>query len=268
MRAKQFTEADTKTYYDISDDRYRKSWHPNGCKHWGYFDNLEEAIAYDDFLRACDRWDEYMLSQSQIAPTSRLLEIGSGNGNAAIWIAKQTGCEVVGLDLSDTHIENSRKKAEENPSLRLSFEKVSATDMPFDDASFTHVWSQATLYHIHERALALKEIYRVLQKGGIFAFDDLVMPASKLDESAKKHVYERLLVNDMFAPDFYKTYLTDLGFKLLESIDLSKHMQKSYAIQSQRIKEQYPELSVSYQNSANAVETGNLGLWFFLWEKV
>ena len=227
MIANQFTETDTETYYDSSDDRYRISWNPNGCKHWGYFENLDTDSTYEDFLSACDRWDKYMRSQSQISPSSRVLEIGSGNGNAAISIAEKTGCEVVGVDLSTTHIQNATKKAKENPSLRLSFQKASATNLPLSNGSFTHVWSQATLYHIHQRHQALKEIYRVLQIGGIFAFDDLVKPASNIDDSTQKHVYERLIVNDMFTPDFYKEYLRKLGFELLETLDLSQHMQKS-----------------------------------------
>lgn len=268
MTAKQFTEADTETYYDNSDDRYRISWHPDGTKHWGYFDNLEDFCTHEDFLSACDRWDDFMLSRSQIAASSRVLEIGSGNGNAAIGIARETGCEVVGVDLSSTHVQNSLKKAEEYPSLRLSFHKASAINLPFDESSFTHTWSQGTLYHIHERQKALQEIYRVLQKGGIFAFDDLVTPVSQINESTQKHVYERLIINDMFSPEFYKNYLAELGFKLLDSLDLSQHMQKSYQILCANSQEQYPKLSASYQESANAVESGNLGWWFFLCEKV
>ncbi|NEO36426.1 MAG: class I SAM-dependent methyltransferase [Moorea sp. SIOASIH] len=268
MVANQFTEADTEAYYDNSDERYRISWHPDGSKHWGYFDNLDDSCTYEDFAEACERWNQYMLSQSQITADSRVLEIGSGNGNAAIRIAQQKGCEVVGVDLSTTHINNATEKAKKNPSLRLSFHKASATDLPFDESSFTHVWSQATLYHIHQRQLALQEIYRVLQIGGIFAFDDLVTPVSKINISTQKHLYERLIVNDMFTPDFYKNYLTDLGFKLLETMDLSKHMQKCYQIRSAIIQQQYPKLSRSYQESAAAVEAGDVGWWFFLCEKL
>ncbi|NEO36425.1 MAG: class I SAM-dependent methyltransferase [Moorea sp. SIOASIH] len=268
MMTKKFTEADTQTYYDNSDDRYRISWHPDGSKHWGYFDNLDEVHTYEDFLRGCDRWNEYMLEHSGISAQSRVLEVGCGNGKAAVWIAQQKGCEVVGIDLSATHIRNCEIKAKDNPSLNLSFEKASILDLPFPDESFTHAWSQGTLLHIEERGLALKEISRVLKPQGRFVFDDLTTPTMDISESTRKHLYERLLVNNLFTPESYRDNLSAAGFKVLEATDLSQHMQKSYALQSERIREQYPELSVSYGKSAAAVEAGELGWYFFECEKV
>ncbi len=41
-----------------------------------------------------------MLEQSGIFAKSRVLDIGCGNGNTAVWVTQQTGCEVVG-DLSE-----------------------------------------------------------------------------------------------------------------------------------------------------------------------
>ena len=35
---------------------------------------------------------------------------------------------------------------------RLAFQKASATDLPFPDGAFTHIWSQATIYHIPDKA--------------------------------------------------------------------------------------------------------------------
>ena len=264
----KFTEADTEKYYDTSDDRYRISWHPDGSKHWGYFDNLDEARTYEDFLRGCDRWNEYMLERSGISSESRVLEVCCGNGKAAVWIAQQKGCEVVGIDLSTTHISNCEAKAKDNPSLNLSFQKASVTNLPLPDESFTHAWSQGSLLHIEERDLALREVCRVLKPGGIFVFDDLITPKLDISDSTRKHVYERLFVNNIYTPEVYRDNLKSAGFKVVDAVDVSKHMQKSYAIQSDRIREQYPELSVSYGKSAAAVEAGELGWYLFKCEKV
>nr|WP_275670314.1 MULTISPECIES: class I SAM-dependent methyltransferase [Okeania] len=77
---------------------------------------------------------------------SRVLEIACGNGNAAIWLAQQTGCEVVGIDISSSYIDNARSKASKFPSLRVTFQKESATNLPFENGSFTHAWSQGALF--------------------------------------------------------------------------------------------------------------------------
>lgn len=58
-----------------------------------------------------------MLSQSGVEKDSRVLDLGCGNGNTAIWLSQQTGCEVVGVDLSGVRIENAKTKAQQYPSL-------------------------------------------------------------------------------------------------------------------------------------------------------
>jgi cyclopropane fatty-acyl-phospholipid synthase-like methyltransferase len=141
MTKNQFTEADTEAFYDSEDSLYKSFWDSEGSLHWGYFENLTEVSA-EDFIPACKHWNQYMLSHSGITQESRILDLGCGNGNTAIWLAQQTGCEVIGVDISRVRIENAKSKAQEYPSLHLEFEKASATNLPFEDNSFTHVWSQ------------------------------------------------------------------------------------------------------------------------------
>ena len=70
-----------------------------------------------------------MLSQSGVEKDSRVLDLGCGNGNTAIWLSQQTGCEVVGVDLSGVRIENAKTKAQQYPSLRLKFIKASPSSI-------------------------------------------------------------------------------------------------------------------------------------------
>lgn len=267
MTQQKFKEAETQAYFDNSDNQYRTLWNPDGSKHWGYFDDLENSCSYQDFLRASARLNEYMLDRSQILTNSQALEIGCGNGNVSLWLAQQTGCEAVGIDISGMHIRNAQAQAQQHPSLKLSFKKASATYLPFPDSSFTHVWSQGTLCHICERDTALREIYRVLEKEGIFIFDDLVTPASEISEATQTQFYDRLLISQAFSPESYLANLTQVGFKVLKAKDLSQHMKKCYEIQSQRIAKQNPERSLAYQQCVTAIDNDEIGWWFYLCKK-
>jgi len=267
MRQSKFTEADTEAFYNHEDSLYRSFWDREGSLHWGYFDALASPSS-EDFIQACQRWNEYMLEQSGITADSCVLDVGCGNGNTAVWLARQTGCEVVGVDLSSVRIGNAKALARQYSSLRLSFHKASATSLPFADGLFTHVWSQATLYHIHERELALREIQRVLKERGIFLFDDLVTPVEEITEAARHYVYNRLLFEPTFSLESYGKKLTQLGLMVLQVKDLSEDLNKSYELLSELAKERYPDLSVAYEKMCEAIASRDLGWCFYLCEKV
>lgn len=263
-----FTESDAEALFDDHDrdDRFRNFWHPDGSLHWGYFENLATATV-EDFVPACDRWDQYMLEQSRITTDSRVLEVACGKGNASIWIAQQANCEVVGIDLSGSSIEIAQAKAKNHQELRVGFQKESATNLPFPDNSFTHAWSQAALYHIYERKQALAEVYRVLEVGGLFLFDDFVTPKSEVGEDARKYVYDRLLFKPTFNVDVYVETLQSVGFTVLEQMDISAHLEKSYELVTQSAQPDYPDLGLAFSKTREAIANQELGWSFFLCEK-
>ncbi|WP_416242455.1 class I SAM-dependent methyltransferase [Anabaena cylindrica] len=100
----------------------------------------------------------------------------------------------------------------------MSFHKTSATNLPFTDGEFTHIWSQATLYHIYDRHAALKEIYRVLKEGGTLLFDDLVTPKLEISATAHHYVYERLLFEPTFSQESYMKALREPGLLVEKNI--------------------------------------------------
>lgn len=264
---KQFTDADTEKYYNTVETQYEIPWNPDGSKHWGYFDNLDAPDVEEELFRASDRWNEFMLGKSGIDAKSRVLDVGCGNGHTAIFLANQINCEVVGIDISQTHVNNAKEKAQSFPDLNLSFEKASATDLPFPDKHFTHIWSQGTLLHIHQRDVALKEFNRILSQDGTLIFDDLLTLVPQVSESTLKYVYERMQLTQLFSPKSYADALIAAGFQILDALDVSPHMQKFYTIQAKRVREQYEERSVAYEKTREAAVAGEIGWWFFLCQK-
>ncbi len=287
MILNRFTEKKTEELYAHVDSLCRAFWDKEGSLHWGYFQDPNASnLNPEDFLPASRYWDRCMLERSGIDAESRVLDLGCGNGNAAIWLAQQTGCKVVGVDLSRSRIENAQAKMKEYPSLDLSFHKASATQLPFESETFTHVWSQATIYHVHERQQALQEVHRVLQLGGRFVFDDLVtpIPIEQLSEAAQKYVYERILFKPLFSGESYTEFLTQLGFEVLQTEDLSRHLHQSYQLLSQlahqheaEVKaayeasgldpEHYISPTFSYQKVCEAIDAQELGWFFYLGQK-
>ena len=270
----RFTEQDTETYYDAEDEIYRAIWDAEGSVHWGLFDESTGR----DFLKACANLDRMMVRQGMIDRNSRVLDLGCGNGTTAIWLAESQGCHVTGVDLSEVRIGNAIEAREEQPPElrdRLFFQKASGTELPFDDGSFTHLWSQAVIYHIHDKDTALAEAYRVLQDDGIMVFDDLLRPRRDISADAQKYVYDRLLFDTEFSFESYQQALKDQGFELLEAVDMSPHLRQSYLCLSDRTPkndtsehaEHYEWLTKAYIETAAAVDRNELGWGLFVCRK-
>ena len=166
----QYTETDTQAYYDQQDELYKQYWAADGTVHWGFFQN----DTLDDLQTAGWAWTQKMFQKADITSNSTILEIGCGNGAVSIWLAQQTGCRVVGIDISNVRIQNARVAASAYPDLNVDFICGTITDLPFEDNHFTHVWGQTVFYHVPALDTALSEVSRVLANRGILIFDEFV----------------------------------------------------------------------------------------------
>ena len=223
----RFSEQDTEAFYDAEDALYRSFWDSEGSLHWGWFD---ESTG-DDFLAACANLNRVMLAKAGIQPDSVVLDLGCGNGNTSTWLCNSAGCRVTGIDLSGVRIDNAIESVASQPSDvrgRLKFEKASATELPFEDGAFSHVWSQATIYHVHDKEKALQEAYRVLAPGGYLVFDDLIKPKPDISDDARRFVYDRLLYDTDYSFTGYQDALKQVGFRVLEAHDMSESAARSY----------------------------------------
>ena len=104
-----------------------------------------------------------------------VLDVGSGVGGPARFLAATYGCQVTGVDLSEPFVDAARYLTERTgQSGRVSFETGSALDLPFDDGRFDVVLLQHVAMNIADRAGLYREIRRVLKPGGRFLTYDVV----------------------------------------------------------------------------------------------
>ena len=270
---RNYTEQDTEAYYDNQDSIYSSFWDPDGSVHWGYFD----GSTGNDFLKACANLNKTMIKKGQISQESKVLDLGCGNGTTALSLHDELGCNVVGVDLSGVRIDNAKaalKQRAADVRAKVAFEKASATELPFEDSTFSHVWSQATIYHVHDKEKVLNEAYRVLKNDGIFVFDDLIKPKPDIGEMARTYVYDRLLFDTEYSFETYQKELERIGFKILDAVDLSDHLKMSYWClsimthnRSGEHAEHYKELSYSYEQTAQAVVNREIGWGLYLCRK-
>jgi sarcosine/dimethylglycine N-methyltransferase len=111
-----------------------------------------------------------------ITPDTSVLDVGSGVGGPARFLAATYGCQVTGVDLSEPFVDAARYLTERTgQSGQVSFQTASALELPFDDGSFNVVLLQHVAMNISDRPRLYREIRRVLKSGGRFATFDVVL---------------------------------------------------------------------------------------------
>jgi SAM-dependent methyltransferase len=105
-----------------------------------------------------------------------VLDVGSGVGGPARFLARTCGCHVTGVDLSEPFVEASRYLTERTgQSEQVSFQAASALALPFEDGRFDVALLQHVAMNIPDRARLYREIRRVLAPTGKFATYDIVL---------------------------------------------------------------------------------------------
>ena len=268
-----YSEQQTEDYYHKADLVYRLIWDRSGLTHWGIFDEGSE-----DFDAAALRVNEVMAEKLDLKESSVVLDLGCGTGVTARWLAQKFGCQVGGVDLSKIRIDAANEDITKNsPELedRVRFLVGSATDVPLEDASVTHVIAQAMMYHVHDVPMAMREICRVLVPGGVFVFDDLLTLIDDVSKDTREYVYDRLKYDGSYDESGYRETLKDVGLVVDDYWPLHEHMGRSYRLLAQRATQAMttPEaktelehlewLVTAYEKTANVIDAGELGWGLF-----
>lgn len=96
-----------------------------------------------------------------------ILDIGSGLGGPARWIATKFGCAMTGVDLTQEHCDAARElNAACGLSDRVRIMQGSALDLPVPDAGFDRAYSHNVVMNIADKARVYREAFRVLKPGG------------------------------------------------------------------------------------------------------
>jgi arsenite methyltransferase len=104
----------------------------------------------------------------------RVLDVASGKGESAVFLARQFGCEVVGVDFGPDNVLHATARAEAaGLSYLVSFAQGDAEQLEFPDASFDAVISECAFCTFPDKPAAAREFARVLRNRGRVGLSDL-----------------------------------------------------------------------------------------------
>lgn len=214
-----------RSYYNSTDadNFYYRIWGGEDI-HIGLYKSPEDTIA-EASRRTVKRMAQSLRS---LGSTARVLDIGSGYGGAARWLARNYGCHVMALNLSEVENERNREmNREQGLSDRITVVDGSFESIDAPDESFDVVWSQDAILHSAHRGQVLDEVARVLKPGGEFVFTD-PMQADDCPEGVLQPILDRIHLESLGSPGFYRTAVTRRGMVEKHFEDLSHQLPEHY----------------------------------------
>ncbi|MBX3726497.1 MAG: bifunctional demethylmenaquinone methyltransferase/2-methoxy-6-polyprenyl-1,4-benzoquinol methylase UbiE [Xanthomonadales bacterium] len=130
-------------------------------------------------------WKRHFVATSGARPGHRVLDLAGGTGDIAALLARrvgEAGLVVLG-DINDRMLAVGRDRLlDRGISGNVRFARMDAQALPFPDASFDLVTIAFGLRNVTDKALALREMHRVLRPGGsvrVLEFSQVQAPPLK-----------------------------------------------------------------------------------------
>jgi len=157
-----------------------------------------------------------------VTSSSQVLEIGSGSGGPAVYLAVARGCRVTGVDINEHGVGNARRLARaQGLGDRVAFALHDAhRPLPFDSASVDVVLSNDAMCHVASRLDVLRECRRVLRPGGRMLFTDAMVVTGPVshDELATRSSIGRYI---FVPPGENERLIARAGLRLLSCEDVT-----------------------------------------------
>jgi SAM-dependent methyltransferase len=211
-----------RTYYNSADadEFYASVWGGEDI-HIGLYEGDGEPIA-DASRRTVRR----MAEKLELRPDSLVLDLGAGYGGSARYLAETYGSRVIALNLSEVENERDREiNAQRGLTDKIEVVDGSFENIPYPDDSVDVVWSQDAFLHSGNRTRVLEEIARVLKPGGQLVFTD-PMAADGTSTAVLQPILERIHLDTMGSPGFYRRELSRHGFRAVEGDGFEEHREQ------------------------------------------
>lgn len=229
----------SRNYYNSSDadNFYAAIWGGEDI-HIGLYNAPEGDSIYDASRRTVTKLAE----QLDLDSNKKVLDIGSGYGGTARYLAQTFGCKVDCLNLSETQNQRNRELTEK---AELS-NQVSVTDgsfeaIPFADNEYDAVVSQDAILHSGHREQVIQEVARVLKAGGDFVFTD-PMQSNDCPEGVLQPVLDRIHLETLGSIGFYQQTANSLDLETVNTIEMTDQLINHYSYVLRNLESRHDEM--------------------------
>jgi ubiquinone/menaquinone biosynthesis C-methylase UbiE len=152
-----------------------------------------------------------LIKACHIDQDSYVLDVGCGVGMTACYMAKNCGCRVVGVDLSEEMIKRSNERAKrQNVEDKVKFKIGDAQNLPFENNVFDAIICESVAAFSSDKQKVINEYVRVTKSGGYVGMNEAIWIETPPPELVK--YMSRALGQAVFLkPDDLKNLLEESG---------------------------------------------------------
>jgi len=182
-----------------------------------------EDIGQNSWITA----EEYDSFYSWLKPVVQphVLDVASGSGGPALYVARKHGCRITGIDINEEGLNTARQTAVAAKIVDAAFQSADVDQrLPFDAETFDAIVCIDSLNHFRDRLGVFREWHRVLKAGGRILFTDPVVltgPVSNEELAARSNIGFFLFV----PPDVTEGLVNEAGFRLLRREDVTGNIE-------------------------------------------
>lgn len=202
-----------------------------------------------------------MLAVAEIAQHGHVLEVGSGWGATARYLARAAGLRVTATNIEEDHMMVGRMLSEmSGVGSLISHDYADFHDLPFPNDAFDAWWAQEATVHATDKPRMFSEAFRVLKSGGRIIFSDQTTNDVRCDPDDLLRIKARHGSDDVYDADNFICALGDAGFEAIETYDWSDQMNLHFAKLVSRIERTYDQLVADIPQE---IVDFNLDMWRF-----
>ena len=178
---------------------------------WG----KENDIGQQSFITP--RYLDELIARLGIDETTRALDVGSGAGGPAVYMADRSGCGVCGIEINEVGVDVSKKLAK-NSGLedKAEFHLGDAMEMPFAENTFDLALSLNVMNVFEDKTALFREVRRVLKPSGTWAFLSGTFELADDEETRARMARGYLIPQYYDSLSSYREKLEAAGFRIEE----------------------------------------------------
>lgn len=213
---------------DINKSKIQKYYHDSNI---GYNlvhskeGSVHMALNYDGVFNEDGYYQQVREISEHIKKTSNVLELGCAKGFNSFFLANNNKTSSFnGIDISKKHLSYAKKKSKNLDNLNFNYGDFHVLN--FENESFDLVFELEAVCHTDKPEVVLKEVHRVLKKGGEFILYDgfRTKDFDKLSDLQKKSaslIEKTMAVNNGHNIDEWLNIAKSIGFEVTKNDDIS-----------------------------------------------